>query len=98
MGRPPVVVSTSPTENGSKKLGGRRRKKRRPFVHRKKHNLVPGAEGGEGDEPEENGGEPMETGGEAGAGGIGHVKHEKPAVTRARALVESAKRTKKVIS
>ena len=53
---------------------------------------------GEGDEPEENGGEPMETGGETGAGGISHVKHEKPAVTRARALVESAKRTKKVIS
>ncbi len=36
--------------------------------------------------------------GVAGEASPGHgvLKHEKPAVTRARALVESAKRTKKV--
>ena len=68
-------------------------------MHRKKHNLSPSAEGegGGGDGEAEVNGEEMEAGGNAsgsGGGGVGLLKHEKPAVTRARALVESAKKKK----
>lgn len=100
LGRPPVPKAQS--KSGDKKGNGRRRKKRRQlFIHRKKHNnLKP-------DSPDKTQAEGGVQGGGGGDAAIAlggteaearrrEVLHsaKKPLVSRAKALLDSAKRTK----
>ncbi|XP_071502253.1 uncharacterized protein [Diadema antillarum] len=96
IGRPP---GCKPSKTAEKKGGpGRKRKKRRQlFIHRKKHNLKT-------ESPEQGRGDPATPRGDGGAGGGGpeaearrrEVMHsaKKPLVSVAKALLDSAKRTK----
>ena len=93
IGRPPCSKPAS--KAGDKKGGARKRKKRRQlFIHRKKHNnLKP-------ESPEQKAADAAQGGQESGSGDAEAKRREvlhsakKPLVSRAKALLDSAKRTK----